>query len=102
MARPVALDAEALDRELSELEGWSLVDGKLHAELSFADFASAFGFMSAAAIVAAEMDHHPEWTNVYSRVTVDLVTHDAGGITDLDVALARRMTDLAAATSRRS
>jgi 4a-hydroxytetrahydrobiopterin dehydratase len=102
MARPTVLDAGALERELVSLEGWSLVEGKLHTELSFADFASAFGFMASAAVVAAEMDHHPEWTNVYSRVTVDLVTHDAGGITELDVTLARRMTDLAAATGRPS
>ncbi len=96
MARPSPLEPTRIEEELRSLEGWSVVDGKLHTELRFGDFATAFGFMSAAATVAAEMDHHPEWTNVYSRVTVDLVTHDAGGITELDVQLARRMADLAA------
>ena len=80
---------------LRDLDGWELRDGKLHCELRFVDFAAAFGFMAASATVAAEMDHHPEWSNVYSRVTVDLVTHDAGGVTELDLQLARRMSELA-------
>jgi 4a-hydroxytetrahydrobiopterin dehydratase len=99
MARPPALDPAAVDAALGELPGWELRDGKLHRELRFADFATAFGFMAAAATVAAEMDHHPEWSNVYSRVTVDLVTHDAGGVTELDLGLARRMSELAAHTA---
>jgi 4a-hydroxytetrahydrobiopterin dehydratase len=97
MARPVALDPERIDEELRSMDGWVLRAGKLHARFTFVDFSTAFGFMSAAAIVAAEMDHHPEWSNVYSKVTVDLVTHDAGGITELDLRLARRMSELAAA-----
>ena len=97
MARPPALDPGEIERALGDLPGWELQDGKLHRELRFADFAGAFGFMSAAAVVAAEMDHHPEWSNVYSRVTVDLVTHDAGGVTELDLRLARRMSELARA-----
>lgn len=101
MARPPALDPEAIDAALSELDGWELRDGKLHCELRFADFAAAFGFMAAAATVAAEMDHHPEWSNVYSRVTVDLVTHDAGGVTELDLQLARRMSELAGSAATR-
>jgi len=96
VARPEPLEPSRIEEELRSLAGWSVVDGKLHVELRFADFARAFGFMSAAAVVAAEMDHHPEWSNVYSRVTVDVVTHDAGGITELDVQLARRMAELAA------
>ena len=95
MARPPALDSDAIDAALRDLDGWELSDGKLHRELRFADFAAAFGFMAAAATVAAEMDHHPEWSNVYSRVTVDLVTHDAGGVTELDLQLAQRMSELA-------
>lgn len=95
MARPPALDSDAIDAALRDLDGWELRDGKLHRELRFADFAAAFGFMAAAATVAAEMDHHPEWSNVYSRVTVDLVTHDAGGVTELDLQLAQRMSELA-------
>ena len=61
----------------------------------FDDFVAAFGFMSSAALVAEAMNHHPEWFNVYGRVVVDLTTHDAGGITEKDLALARRMDDLA-------
>jgi len=95
MARPPALEREAIEAALRDLPGWELRDDKLHRELRFADFAAAFGFMAAAATVAAEMDHHPEWSNVYSRVTVDLVTHDAGGVTELDLQLARRMSELA-------
>jgi 4a-hydroxytetrahydrobiopterin dehydratase len=94
-ARPTALGPDQVAAALDGLPGWSLVDAKLHAEFRFADFATAFGFMSAVATEAARLDHHPEWSNVYSRVTVDLVTHDAGGITELDVELARRMNELA-------
>lgn len=65
---------------------------------TFADFVTAFGFMSSAAIVAEKMNHHPEWFNVYNRVEVRLSTHDAGGITDLDFELAERMSKLAGAT----
>lgn len=96
MARPLPLGGPELDAELRTLDGWRLVDGRLHTEWSFADFSAAFGFMAAAAVVAAEMDHHPEWSNVYAKVTVDLVTHDTGGVTELDVALARRMSAIAA------
>ncbi len=95
MARPLALTSDQVDSALRELQGWSLRGGKLHAEFVFADFAAAFGFMAAVATEAARMDHHPEWTNVYSRVSVDLVTHDVDGITELDVQLAATMSALA-------
>jgi 4a-hydroxytetrahydrobiopterin dehydratase len=75
--------------------GWEVVDGKLHREFRFADFVEAFGFMSRCALAAEKMDHHPEWSNVWNRVTVDLVTHDAGGITDRDLTLAARMNEFA-------
>lgn len=95
MPRPEKLpDADVQDR-LKRLPGWSLKDGKLHRELRFDGFPRAFAFMSAAALHAERMNHHPEWTNVYDRVVVDLVTHDAGGITILDFELAGRMEDLA-------
>jgi 4a-hydroxytetrahydrobiopterin dehydratase len=81
---------------LTGLEGWSLVDGKLHRELRFPDFVAAFGFMTRAALVAESMDHHPEWRNVYGRVEIDLTTHDAGGITQKDLRLANRLNELAA------
>jgi 4a-hydroxytetrahydrobiopterin dehydratase len=96
MARPSALEPDQLAAEVDDLADWSLQDGKLHAEFRFADFAGAFGFMSAVATEAARLDHHPEWSNVYSSVVVDLVTHDASGVTELDVQLARRMSELAA------
>lgn len=89
------LDEAALRQALADLEGWSLLEGKLHREFRFDDFVAAFGFMTSAALVAESMNHHPEWWNVYGRVVVDLVTHDAGGITEKDLALARRMDALA-------
>lgn len=71
--------------------GWIEKDGKLHKRFRFEDFATAMRFVNAAAEDAEAMDHHPEWRNVYNRVTVDLVTHDANAITDLDRELASRM-----------
>ena len=70
-----------LKQALDTLSGWTVVDGKLHKEYKFPDFAHAFGFMATAAPSIDKMDHHPEWANVYNRVNVDLMTHDAGGIT---------------------
>jgi 4a-hydroxytetrahydrobiopterin dehydratase len=95
MARPVPLTDDELTAAVAGLAGWEVVDGKLHREFRFGDFACAFGFMASAATFAEKLDHHPEWSNVYNRVTVDLVTHDAGGITDLDVRMASRMSELA-------
>ncbi len=74
---------------MSELHpDWDLVSGKLHRELNFPSFVDAFAFMTAIAIHAEKADHHPEWSNVYNRVVIDLVTHDANGITEQDLALA--------------
>ena len=95
MARPPKLDDSAIRDALTGLPGWSIASGKLHRELRFRDFVEAFGFMSSVALVAERMDHHPEWSNVYARVSIDLVTHDAGGITELDLELARRISELA-------
>lgn len=67
---------------------WDLVSGKLHRELRFQNFVEAFSFMTAVALHAEKADHHPEWSNIYNRVTIDLVTHDAKGITQLDLDLA--------------
>ncbi|HEX5432259.1 MAG TPA: 4a-hydroxytetrahydrobiopterin dehydratase [Bryobacteraceae bacterium] len=80
-------DAE-ISPALSKLNGWAVQNGKLHREYKFADFAHAFGFMATAAPLIERMNHHPEWANVYNRVTVDLTTHDAGGITQNDLDLA--------------
>ncbi|NJN52365.1 MAG: 4a-hydroxytetrahydrobiopterin dehydratase [Gammaproteobacteria bacterium] len=73
---------------------WAVVDGKLHKAFRFRDFVQAFGFMTQAALVAERMNHHPEWFNVYHTVRVDLVTHDANGITERDFALATAMNEI--------
>ncbi len=95
MARPVRLSDAELEAALATLSGWSLREGKLHKQFRFDDFVQAFGFMTRVALVAEAMNHHPEWFNVWNRVDVDLTTHDAKGITELDVALAGRMNELA-------
>jgi len=79
---------------LRELSGWTVLNGKLHREYKFADFIHAFGFMTSGAIAAEAMGHHPEWTNVYNRLTVDLTTHDVGGISAKDIELAKRLNAL--------
>jgi 4a-hydroxytetrahydrobiopterin dehydratase len=96
MARSKLDDAE-IERRLCDLAPWRIEDGKLHRGYRFADFVTAFGFMTSAALVAEAMNHHPEWSNVYATVRVDLTTHDAGGITALDFELATKMEALARA-----
>ncbi len=88
------LTEEQIRIELSGLQGWSTVNGKLHKDFVFDDFIEAFGFMCKAAIHIEKMNHHPEWFNVYNKISVDLITHDAGGITQNDVALARTLNAL--------
>ncbi len=95
MARPKALHAGEVETRVRALDGWSIAHGKLHRTFRFANFVEAFGFMSSAALVAEKMDHHPEWSNVYSTVEVDLTTHDAGGLTELDFQLAEAMNAIA-------
>lgn len=95
MARPTLLDDSELSAAVADLPGWEVVDRRLHREMRFRDFATAFAFMAASATAAEKLDHHPDWSNVWATVVVDLSTHDAGGITALDVALARRMSALA-------
>jgi 4a-hydroxytetrahydrobiopterin dehydratase len=90
------LTPEALDTALKELTAWSIQNDKLRREYRFPDFAHAFGFMTTAAIEIEKRNHHPEWSNVYNRVTVDLTTHDSKGITQKDVDLARLLEQLAA------
>jgi 4a-hydroxytetrahydrobiopterin dehydratase len=94
MAERRKLTDEEVRSELGKLPGWSVQAAKLHKEYKFADFAHAFGFMATAAVMIEKMNHHPEWSNVYNRVTVDLTTHDAGGVTARDVELARLLEDL--------
>ena len=93
--RPELLTEAKVVESLEKLPGWQLVDGKLHREYRFKDFVAAFGWMSACALVAEKLNHHPEWSNVWASVIVDLTTHDAGGLTDLDFKLARKMEALA-------
>lgn len=88
------LTEEQIRTELSGLQGWSVTNGKLHKDFVFDDFIEAFGFMCKAAIHIEKMNHHPEWFNVYNKISVDLVTHDAGGITQNDIALARTLNSL--------
>ena len=95
MANRQKLSDTEIQTRLANLPGWSLTNGKLHREYRFGDFVAAFGFMASAALVAEAMNHHPEWFNVYNQVRVDLNTHDAGGITELDFALAEKMDALA-------
>jgi 4a-hydroxytetrahydrobiopterin dehydratase len=90
------LDEAAIRVALERLPLWSFREGMLQREYRFADFVQAFGFLSSAALVAESMNHHPDWSNSYDRVTVRLVTHDAGAVTELDLELARRMEAIAA------
>jgi 4a-hydroxytetrahydrobiopterin dehydratase len=90
------LSGDARNSALARLKGWSEVQGRdaISKKFVFADFNQAFGFMTRAALVAEKLDHHPEWFNVYKTVEVTLSTHDAGGLTDLDVKLAEAMDKL--------
>lgn len=88
------LDTSTIEERLSDLDGWTLEDGKLHRELQFDDFVAAFGFMTRVALHAESMEHHPEWSNVYNQVTIDLTTHDADGVSDKDFELAGRIDSL--------
>lgn len=82
---------------LTQLSGWKAAEGRdaISKQFKFADFSAAFAFMARVALKAEQMDHHPEWANVYNKVDVTLSTHDAGGVTALDVKLAQFMDDIA-------
>jgi 4a-hydroxytetrahydrobiopterin dehydratase len=82
------LSDREVEHEAKKLEGWSVVNGKLNRSFEFKSFVQAFGFMTKVAIEAEKMNHHPEWFNVYSRLNIDLVTHDIGGISNYDIKLA--------------
>jgi 4a-hydroxytetrahydrobiopterin dehydratase len=99
MAKRVLLNEQEIQDSLKKLSGWKIVKGKLHKEFQFDSFVRAFGFMTSVAITAEAMNHHPEWFNVYDKVRVDLVTHDLGGISTFDVALAQKMNQLAESLS---
>lgn len=90
------LEDEEIHSALLGLTGWTVQEGKLHKTFKFGSFAQAIGWMVSVSIYADKIDHHPEWSNVYSRVRVDLVTHDLGNsISNLDVELAKKMDSLA-------
>ena len=95
-----ALGLAAIQRQLGKLNEnlqdnpWVIENEKLHKEYVFNNFIEAFGFMTQAAITAEAMNHHPEWFNVYKKVVVDLTTHEAGGLTELDFQLAEKMEKL--------
>jgi 4a-hydroxytetrahydrobiopterin dehydratase len=82
------LTAKQIESALGQLPGWSLQKGRLVRDFEFADFNEAFGFMTRVALAAERRDHHPNWSNVWNRVSIELYTHDAGAITERDVALA--------------
>ncbi len=94
MPRPARIGAEAA---LAQLEGWSAVSDKdaISKTFKFADFNAAFGFMTRVALMADKLDHHPEWFNVYNRVEVVLTTHDADGVSELDLTMAKFMDGIA-------
>ncbi|MFT6286677.1 MAG: 4a-hydroxytetrahydrobiopterin dehydratase [Alcanivorax sp.] len=89
-----ALNNTEIATALAELAGWEIQDGKLCRQFSFADFVRAWGFMSQVALLAEAMDHHPEWSNVYGRVIINLTTHDAGGISRRDFELADKINKI--------
>ena len=88
------LTQDEITRGLGLLPGWSILNGRLHREFLFPTFVRAFSFMTGVALVAERLNHHPEWSNVYGKVVIDLTTHDAGGITARDVEFARQVSAL--------
>ena len=94
MATAQPLSTAQIAAITEDLPGWSLLEGKLHRAFRFADFSEAFGFMSRVALAAEALDHHPEWSNVWNRVSIDLITHDTGCLSNLDVQLAQRIDGL--------
>jgi len=91
------LSPQAVGEALARLDGWTLADdgGSIHRSFAFRDFSEAFAFMTRVALAAEKMDHHPDWSNVYGTVHITLNTHDAGGLTALDMELAARIDRLA-------
>lgn len=86
-------DTEARAR-LAGLDGWEIVDGKLHRELAFADFGEAFAFMTRVALIAEKLDHHPDWSNSWNSVVIDIVSHAEGGLTERCFELAARVSEV--------
>lgn len=83
-----------IEQQLSSIPGWQLIESKLHRDLQFDSFLEAFAFMTKAAIISEKLDHHPEWRNVYNRVSIDLTTHECQGISSRDFNWARAVNAL--------
>jgi len=83
------LSEQEIEREVNKLRGWKVANGKLNQKFEFKNFVQAFGFMTKVAMEAEKLNHHPDWFNVYNKVTIDLVTHDVNGISNYDIKLAR-------------
>jgi 4a-hydroxytetrahydrobiopterin dehydratase len=88
------LSKQEIGEGLSKLHGWSVVKGNLHRVFEFKDFTQAFGFMKRVALAADRMEHHPDWSNVYNKVTINLSTHSAGGLTKDDLELANKIQNI--------
>ena len=86
---------QQIEEFLEQVGSWTKENNKLHREYIFDNFVQAFGFMTKVALIAERTNHHPEWCNVYKKVVVDLTTHEAGGITERDFELAKKMNELA-------
>lgn len=89
------LTDEEVKAQLGDVEGWTVKEGKLNKTIEFATFNEAFGFMTRAAMEIEKINHHPEWSNVYNRVVINLVTHDVGGLSNYDFKLAKILNGLA-------
>ena len=94
MTTAILLTPQQIAELAAQLPHWSHLSGKLHRELRFADFNEAFGFMTRVAMIAETMGHHPEWSNVWNKVVIDLTTHDVGGLSNLDAQLAQQIETL--------
>ena len=92
--RAAKLDEKIIAAELKKVKGWSLENSKLHRVFEFRDFSQAFGFMTRVALVAEAMGHHPDWSNAWNKVTIDLTTHSAGGLTQNDFDLAGKIQQI--------
>lgn len=91
---PIPLRTDEISQLSQQLPNWEMREGKLHRDFRFTDFVEAFSFMTRVALLAEKLEHHPEWTNVYNQVGIDLTTHDAGGVSQLDVELAQQIDAL--------
>ena len=92
--RTTKLDEQTIAAELKKLKGWTVENSKLHRVFEFRDFSQAFGFMTQVALVAEAMGHHPDWSNAWNKVTIDLTTHSAGGLTQNDFDLAGKIQQI--------